>query len=107
MSAWLVFSMMGFYPVCPGQTYYVIGSPSFDKCSISLENGKKFVIEAVGASTGKIYIQSATLNGQKYDKSYIQHKDIVNGGILRLEMGLTPNKNWASAEASLPPSLGN
>jgi len=107
MSAWLVFSMMGFYPVCPGQPYYVLGSPSFDKCSISIENGKKFVIEAVGASTGKIYIQSATLNGQKYDKSYIQHKDIVNGGILRLEMGLTPNKNWASAEASLPPSLGN
>lgn len=106
MSSWLVFSMVGFYPVCPGMPYYVIGSPSFEESVITLENGKKFTIEAKGASEKNIYIQSATLNGQPYDKSYILHKDIMNGGILSFVMGDTPNKEWASATGSLPPSLG-
>jgi len=106
MSAWLVFSMMGFYPVCPGLPYYVLGSPSFDKCTIHLEDGKKFVIEAIGASVGKIYIQSATLNNKNYNKSFILHKDILNGGVLKFVMGKKPNKKWASAKGSLPPSLG-
>ena len=106
MSSWLVFSMVGFYPVCPGMPYYVIGSPSFEESVITLENGKKFTIEAKGASEKNIYIQSATLNGQSYDKSYILHKDIMNGGILSFVMGDTPNKEWASATGSLPPSLG-
>ena len=106
MSSWLVFSMVGFYPVCPGMPYYVIGSPSFEESVITLENGKKFTIEAKGASEKNIYIQSATLNGQPYNKSYILHKDIMNGGILSFVMGDTPNKEWASATGSLPPSLG-
>ena len=106
MSSWLVFSMVGFYPVCPGMPYYVIGSPSFEESVITLENGKKFTIKAKGASEKNIYIQSATLNGQPYNKSYILHKDIMNGGILSFVMGDTPNKEWASATGSLPPSLG-
>ncbi len=106
MSSWLVFSMVGFYPVCPGMPYYVIGSPSFEESVITLENGKKFTIEAKGASDKNIYIQSATLNGQPYDKSYILHKDIMNGGTLSFVMGDTPNKEWASSAGSLPPSLG-
>lgn len=106
MSAWLVFSMVGFYPVCPGMPYYVIGSPTFEESVITLENGKKFTIEAKGASDKNIYIQSATLNGQPYDKSYILHKDIMNGGTLSFIMGDTPNKEWASSNESLPPSLG-
>ena len=106
MSSWLVFSMVGFYPVCPGMPYYVIGSPSFEESVITLENGKKFTIEAKGASEKNIYIQSATLNGQPYDQSYILPKDIMNGGILSFVMGDTPNKEWASATGSLPPSLG-
>jgi predicted alpha-1,2-mannosidase len=93
MSAWLVFSMMGFYPVCPGSLDYVIGSPSFDRCTISLENGKKFTIESPGASEGRIYIQSATLNGEPYDKAWISHADIMNGGRLVLEMGPQPKKD--------------
>lgn len=107
MSAWLVFSMVGFYPVCPGMPYYVIGSPSFDESVITLENGKQFTIEAPGASDGNIYIQSATLNGQSYDKSYLLHADIMNGGKLSFVMGKTPNKEWASSDASLPPGLGH
>lgn len=106
MSSWLVFSMVGFYPVCPGMPYYVIGSPSFEESVITLENGKKFTIEAKGASEKNIYIQSATLNGQPYDKSYILHKDIMNGGILSFVMGDNPNKEWASSAGSLPPSMG-
>lgn len=106
MSSWLVFSMVGFYPVCPGMPYYVIGSPSFEESVITLENGKKFTIEAPGASDKNIYIQSATLNGQPYDKSYILHTDIMNGGKLSFVMGDSPNKEWASSAGSLPPSMG-
>ncbi|WP_293671526.1 GH92 family glycosyl hydrolase [uncultured Parabacteroides sp.] len=106
MSAWLVFSMVGFYPVCPGMPYYVIGSPTFEESVITLENGKQFTIEAKGASDKNIYIQSATLNGQPYNKSYILHKDIMNGGKLAFVMGDKPNKEWASDEAAIPPSMG-
>lgn len=105
MSAWLVFSMVGFYPVCPGMPYYVIGSPAFEECIITLENGKKFIIEAKDISSENIYIQSANLNGKPYDKSYILHEDIMNGGKLSFIMGNTPNKEWASSLASLPPSM--
>jgi len=105
MSAWLVFSMMGFYPVCPGMPYYVIGSPTFEKSVISLENGKTFTIQAKGASDKNIYIQSAQLNGKEYDRSYIQHEDIMKGGVLSFVMGHTPNKEWASKPESVPPSL--
>lgn len=106
MSAWLVFSMVGFYPVCPGMPYYVVGSPSFDESVITLENGKQFVIEAPGASEGNIYIQSATLNGEPYEKSYLLHTDIMKGGKLSFVMGKTPNKEWASSESALPPGIG-
>lgn len=105
MSAWLVFSMMGFYPVCPGMPYYVIGSPTFEESIITLENGKTFTIEAKGASSQNIYIQSAQLNGKAYNKSYIHHEDIINGGVLSFTMGDTPNKAWGSSDESIPPSL--
>ncbi|MDD4661265.1 MAG: GH92 family glycosyl hydrolase [Massilibacteroides sp.] len=105
MSAWLVFSMMGFYPVCPGMPYYVIGSPTFEECTLHLDNGNTFTIHAQGASDKNIYIQSAQLNGETYDKSFLRHEDIINGGELTLILGNTPNKTWASHSESLPPSL--
>lgn len=105
MSAWLVFSMIGFYPVCPGMPYYVIGSPGFEEITITLSDSKKFMIEAKGYSEENIYIQSATLNGEPYDKSYILHQDIMNGGKLSFVMGDMPNKAWASAPESIPYSL--
>ncbi|MDR2231590.1 MAG: glycoside hydrolase family 92 protein, partial [Tannerella sp.] len=92
MSAWLVFSMMGFYPVCPGSSAYVIGSPSFEEITISLDNGNQFKIKAEGYSEDNIYIQSATFNGKPYDKGYILHDDIMNGGTLSFVMGNSPNK---------------
>lgn len=102
MSAWYVFSAMGFYPVCPGSDHYALGSPLFDKTSIQLENGKTFTIQTDGSSAENIYIQSAKLNGVPYTKSYIKYEDIAEGGLLEIIMGNAPNKNWGSSEEDLP-----
>jgi predicted alpha-1,2-mannosidase len=102
MSAWYVFSAMGFYPVCPGSDHYVIGSPLFDKTNIRLENGKTFTIQTTNSSTENIYIQSAKLNGVVYNKSFIRFEDIADGGILEIEMGKNPNKNWGTADEDIP-----
>ncbi|QGQ97290.1 glycoside hydrolase family 92 protein [Paenibacillus psychroresistens] len=94
MSSWYVFSAMGFYPVCPGKPFYDIGSPIFEKVTINLDQDKTFIIQANGASEINKYIQSAYLNGQLYDKPYLEHADIVGGGTLILQMGHRPNKQW-------------
>ena len=94
MSAWLLFSYMGFYPVCPATPYYIIGSPVFPKMEINLENGKRFTIIAENASPENIYIQRATLNGQPYTHNYLLHDDIMKGGELRFVMGSEPNRGW-------------
>jgi hypothetical protein len=95
MSSWYVLSSMGFYSVTPGTNYYAIGKPHFEKAIINLENGKKFKIIANKLSDDNIYIQSAKLNGNDYDRSYLLHQDIMNGGKLVFEMGDKPNKEWA------------
>ena len=102
-SAWYVFSALGFYPVCPGTPYYIIGSPSFPRMSIRLENGKTFTILAHNANKKNIYIQSAKLNGKEYDKNYFTHQDIIQGGTLEFQMGPNPNTNWGAPALSLPP----
>jgi predicted alpha-1,2-mannosidase len=94
MSAFVVFSAMGFYPITPGVPVYTIGSPLFSKVTIHLPNNKKFVVSAPGNNTTNKYIQSATLNGQALDRPWFTHDDIVNGGILELSMGAYPNKEW-------------
>lgn len=86
MSAWYIFSAMGFYPVCPGTPYYMLGSPVFPRMELHLENGKTFTLIAEGASSENIYIESAELNGKPYDKPYLTHEDIVNGGTLKVRM---------------------
>ena len=105
MSAWLVFSMTGFYPVCPGTPYYIIGAPSFDEVTINLENGKQFQVILSNVSDVNFYIQSATLNGESFDRAWLSHTEIITGGELVFEMGPEPNKKWASEESSLPPDL--
>ncbi|NIM19577.1 MAG: glycoside hydrolase family 92 protein [Candidatus Latescibacteria bacterium] len=102
MSAWYVFSALGFYPVTPGQDIYVIGSPLFEKATIHLENGKEFVIKASDASMSNAFIQSATLNGRAYTKSYLRHADIVNGGELEFQMGADPNWQWGAQDDDAP-----
>jgi predicted alpha-1,2-mannosidase len=105
MSAWYLFAAMGFYPVCPATPYYIIGSPSFAETVISLENGKSFTIKAENASSENIYIQSAKLNGKKYDKNYLTHDDIMGGGVLEVIMGPRPNALWGSSAKSIPPTV--
>lgn len=105
MSAWYLFTAMGFYPVCPGTPYYILASPSFPSLRIPQENGKVFTILAHGASPENIYIQSARLNGKTYDKNYITHDDIVSGATLEVEMGPEPNEAWGSSPESCPPDL--
>ena len=94
MSAWFVFSAAGFYPVTPGSTIYAIGSPLFPEVRFKLENGKSFVVKARGASDRNVYIQSATLNGKRYAKSYLEHGDVMAGGELVFDMGAQPNRSW-------------
>ncbi len=92
MSAWYIFSSLGFYPVCPGSNEYVIGSPSVDMATLNFENGKQFVISAKNLSDKNIYIQQIKLNGTVYNKYIINHQDIINGGSLEFVMGAKPKK---------------
>jgi predicted alpha-1,2-mannosidase len=94
MSAWYVMSALGFYPVAPGTPVYEIGTPLFDEATIQLDSGKQFHIRAVGASSGKHYIRSATLNGTPLNRYWINHSEIVAGGELVFEMSSTPNPAW-------------
>ncbi len=94
MSAWYVFSAMGFYPVNPVSGQYEIGTPLFPEMKLHLVNGKTFTVMAPAVSKENIYIQSVKLNGQPYDKSYITHEQIMNGATLEFEMGSKPGPVW-------------
>jgi predicted alpha-1,2-mannosidase len=103
MSAWYLFSALGFYPVTPGMPVYVIGSPLFEKISIQLADGKQFVVTAHNNSAQNKYIQSAVLNNQPLDRAWLTHEEIINGGELVFEMGPRPNRKWGTND--LPPSF--
>lgn len=96
MSAFVVFSSMGLYPVTPGQPHYTITSPVFEKTTISLPNGRKFAIIAKGASAQRKYIHKAYLNGRELDAPFITHSDIVSGGKLEVVLADLPNRKWGS-----------
>ena len=96
MSAFIVFSSMGFYPVTPGIPVYAIGSPVFTRISIALDNGRRFTVIADGCSAVNKYIQSASLNGKPLDTPFFSHQDLEAGGTLRLEMGPKPNRRWGN-----------
>jgi len=106
MSAWYIFSAMGFYPVNPANGVYVIGSPVLENATIHLENGKTFEVSVEHSSPQNIYIQSAKLNGKAYSKTYIMHNDIVNGGTLEFVMGSEPNKKWGVQPEDIPLKWG-
>ena len=105
LSAWYLFSAMGFYPVCPGQDMYVMGSPVFDKVTINLPNGKQFVINSTNASKENMYVQSVTRNGEAYPFSYITHTDLLNGGEITFDMGAEPNEAWGASPEHRPFSV--
>lgn len=104
MSAWHVMSALGFYQVNPSNGVFVFGSPLFEKASVRLKEGKTFDIVAQNNNKNNIYIQSVTLNGQPYEKSYIMYDDIMKGGNLTFVMGNTPNKQFGAAPENRPKS---
>ncbi|MCG9792263.1 GH92 family glycosyl hydrolase [Flavobacterium algicola] len=97
MSAWYIFSSIGIYPMNPASGNYEIGSPIFEKSTITLTGGKTFVIEAENVSSTNFYIQSATLNGDAFNQTTLSHKQILDGGVLHFKMGSKPNKAWGVA----------
>ena len=94
MSAWYVFSAMGFYPVNPVSGEYEIGTPLFPEMRLNLDNGKTFTVLAPNVSRENIYIQSVKMNGQPYDKSYITHQQIMDGATIEFVMGNQPGEIW-------------
>jgi predicted alpha-1,2-mannosidase len=96
MSAWYIFSALGFYPVNPASAQYMIGSPLFSRATLNLPNGKRFDIVAPGNARDKPYIQSATLNGKPLRSPMITYQQIEAGGKLEFSMGSTPSR-WAAA----------
>ena len=104
MSAFVVFSMMGIYPVTPGMPSYNIGSPFFEKTTVDLGHGNHFVIKANNFSSKNKYIQSAKLNGKDWNQPWFEHDAIKHGGTLVLEMGPFANESWGSSITSMPPS---
>ncbi|RYY62598.1 MAG: glycoside hydrolase family 92 protein [Chitinophagaceae bacterium] len=104
-SSWYVLSAMGFYSVCPGTDQYVFGSPLFNKMTITLENGNKFVINAPQNSAANVYIRNARLNGQPYTRNFIRYQDLVAGGRLDLDMGASPEMNRGIEPADRPFSV--
>ncbi|WP_431157374.1 GH92 family glycosyl hydrolase [Winogradskyella poriferorum] len=101
MSAWYVFSSMGFYPVTPGNNQYIIGTPFFDKASINLENGNVFTIKSYDLSDTNKYIESVYLNGENLDRTYLTHNEIMEGGTLEFYMNDNP-AIWGSRDRQVP-----
>ena len=106
-SAWYVFSAMGFYPVTPGTTQYVLGAPLFKKITVKLENGKTFTIEAPNNSSENLYVDKVKLNGKNYSKNWIDHQDIYKGGKLVFDMDKSANKSRGTEEAAYPYSFSD
>ena len=105
MSAWYLFSALGFYPVTPIGGVYVLGSPMVSHAVINVGHGKTFTIDAKNLSMENYYIQSASLDGKPLDRPWFTHADLLRGGTLTLEMGASPNKQWGSDPTAMPPTL--
>ncbi len=104
MSAWLIFTALGFYPVTPGSLEYLIGRPFVDRAALSLSNGKRLVIVADGLDDRHPYVGSVSLNGVAVTRAYLRHDQIMAGGELRFAMQSMPNKAWAAKAADRPHS---
>jgi len=104
MSAWYVFSTLGFYPVTPGSNDYIVGSPLFEKATIKLPNGKDFIIRANSNNTENKYIQSAKMDGEIYNKSYFTYQDMLNQKNITFELSGKPNYEWGVKKENRPRS---
>lgn len=101
MSAWYLFTSLGFYPVCPGSDYYVIGSPAVKHAVMKLSNGKKLTVTAENLSDENVYVQSVRVNGKAWDSVFLPHATIAKGGRIEFVLGPQPNKAWGS-KSELP-----
>jgi predicted alpha-1,2-mannosidase len=106
MSAWFVFSALGFYPVDPVEAVYVFGSPLFTHAEVKLGRGRPLVIEAPGNGPDTPYVAAVEWNGGPWTRSWISHRDFARGGTLRFTMTSTPNRSFGRAPADRPPSFG-
>lgn len=106
-SAWYVFSALGFYPVAPGTGEYVFGAPLFRKAVISFPTGKKLTINAPANSEKNMYVNKLIFNGKEHSKNYLNHADLIRGGILNVEMTSSPNKKRGTRESDFPYSMTN
>lgn len=104
-SAWYVFSAMGFYPVCPATDQYVFGTPLFKKLTVSLENGKKLVINAPSNSDRNLYVQKISMNNKAVNRNWIGHQEILKGATLQVDMGASPAKGRGTTPAAFPYSF--
>ena len=102
MSAWGVFSAMGFYPATPASGYYVLGLPRFERTRLTFENGKQFEVVAKGLSDKNCYVQSVKLNGKPLERSYITFEEVYNGGTLEFTMTDQSNSTWATQPENCP-----
>lgn len=106
-SAWYVFSAMGFYPVCPGTSQYVIGAPLFSKITLALENGKTLVIQAPANSEVNRYVQSVSFNGRSWTATWLDHAALMKGGVIDFDMTDIPNIKRLYEPADFPYSFSN
>ncbi len=104
MSAWYMFTCMGFYPVCPASDCYVIGAPQIPKAEMHLSNGKTFAMTAQNISDKNIYIQSVRVNGKNWNSPFLPYKELKNGGKIEFIMGSQPDKSWGT-NAAWPASM--
>ena len=104
-SAWYVLSALGFYPVCPVDGEFAIGSPLFRKVKVAMPNGKTLTIEAKNNSPENVYIKSLKINGKKHDKNFFTFDQLRNGGEIVMEMSDKPNTSRGVAEESAPSSM--
>jgi predicted alpha-1,2-mannosidase len=100
MSAWFIFSSLGFYPVAPGSDQYIFGSPTVQNARLNLENGKTFEIDVKDQGDKNVYVQKIELNGKILTRNYITHAEIMNGGNIQFYMGAKPNKKRVAPEAA-------
>jgi len=107
MSAWYVFSALGFYPVCPGSPHYELGSPLFTQARIAVGEGRTFTVRASRASARNLYVRQASLDGKPHPRPWLAHQDVARGGVLTLDMSPTPEKRWGTAPPHAPPSPAN
>ena len=107
MSAWYIFTALGFYPVCPGSDQYVLGAPYLPYMKINLPGGGTFEVKAPGVSDSRRYVRKVLLNGVPYDKMYITHADILKGGVLEFVMDSKPNRKRGTAPGTKPYSFSD